>query len=212
MAKDIFIDTKQIDKLSSELKGFEKEVKSATRLALNRTINHVITKAGQTVSKLYAVKSTEVKATFKGGIKKPTNNDLSTRVLSVGHTLSIAHFPHNPNNPLLAKMIAIRYNNSKIKVKIKKSEGYKVINGNPGAFIASTGAKSDSGVQFNVFKRVGKARLPIKVIRTLSIPQMITNEVVASQVQEAATQKLSERFEHEIDRKMATMKSKIGGK
>lgn len=203
MSKGIFVDTKQIDRLVIELKGFDKEVGEATRLALDRTMDHVVTKAGQVVSKLYAIKSGEVKESFKGGIKKPSRSNLSASVTSVGHTLSIAHFPHSPN---VAAKRAI------IKVKIKKSEGSKAITTIPKPFIASTGAKTDDKVQFNVFKRIGKHRLPIKVVRTLSVPQMITNENVGNQIQEVATQKLNERLEHEIIRQMTTMQNKIGGK
>lgn len=203
MSDKIFVDTKQIDRLCIELKDFPIEVGEATRLALNRTMDHVVTKAGQLVSKSYAVKSSEVKESFKGGIKKPTKSNLNASVTSIGHTLSIAHFPHSPSSP---------GKKSIIKVKIKKSEGYKAINTNPKPFIMTTGAKTEDKTQFNVFKRVGKERFPVKVIRTLSIPQMITNENVGSQIQEAATTKLNERLEHEIIRQMTTISNKIGGK
>lgn len=203
MANSIVVDTKHIDRLCIELKGFEKEVGEATRLALNRTMDHVVTKAGQLVSKVYAVKSGEVKESFKGGIRKPSISNLSASVTSIGHTLSIAHFPHNPNSPI---------KKGTIKVKIKKSDGYKTINTSPKPFVMTTGAMSDDKVQFNVFKRVGKARLPVKVLRTLSIPQMITAENIGPQIQDAATKKLNERLEHEIIRQMTTMNNRIGGK
>lgn len=203
MANSIFVDTKQIDRLCIELKGFEKEVGEATRLALNRTMDHAVTKAGQLVSKIYSIKSSEVKESFKGGIKKASISNLSASVTSIGHTLSLAHFPHNPNSPI---------KKGTIKVKIKKGEGYKAINTSPKPFNMTTGAMSDDKVQFNVFKRVGKARFPVKVLRTLSIPQMITAENIAPQIQEAVSQKFNERLEHEIIRQMTSMSNRIGGK
>ena len=210
MAKStIDIDTSQIERLSEELKSYKKEVVSATRLALNRTIDFAITTAGREVSKLYAIKQKEVKESFKSGIKKPTKTNLEASITSTGHTLSIAHFPHNPDNPLLAKMLAIRYQKTQIKVKIMKSKGFKIINNNPKPFIASTGTTSADKTQYNVFARVGKSRLPIMPIKTLSIPQMITNNEVGEKISKLTSEKLNERLEHEISRKMENIQKKV---
>lgn len=207
MAKDsIFVYTKQINRLVIELKGFEKEVGEATRLAINRTIDHAITKAAQFVTKSYAVKSSEVKETFRGRIKKPSKTDLSASITSVGHTLSFAHFPFTPKSPKRGGKSVFQ---NAVMVTIKKSKG-KVLS--KVGFVATTGAKSEDKTQYNVFKRLGKSRLPIAPIRTLSIPQMITNENVGNQIQEAAAQKFEERLEHEIIRQMTSMSSRIGGK
>jgi hypothetical protein len=96
-----------------------------------------------------------------------------------------------------------------VKVQIKKSEAKRYINTYPQPFLASTGAKSAEKTQFNIFKRVGKARLPIKILRTLSVPQMITNENVTDQIQQAAQGKLNERLEHEIARVMTLAQKNI---
>lgn len=200
VARDLFIDTKKIDILTVELKGFEKEVGIATYHALNRTLDQVVTQVGRIVPKVYAVKSKEVKETFAGGIKRPSKSDLSASVTSCGHTLSIAHFPHTPTAPKAGKY--------KVKATIKKDGGRKIISTTPKPFLMSTGAKSSDKTPYNVFKREGKSRLPIAPIRTLSIPQMITNENVGVQIQEFATEKMNERLQHEIERAMIN----IGGK
>jgi hypothetical protein len=197
----IFIDTKKIDRLAIELKGFEEEVAESTYHALNRTLDHVVTKVGQIIPKTYAIKASEVKKSFKGGIKKPSKTNLSASLTSKGHTLSIAHFPHTPSTPQGKK--------GKIKVKIKKTDGSKEVKTKPKAFLASTGALSEDKIQYNVFRREGKARLPIVVLRTLSIPQMITNEGVAEQIQKIATEKLGERLEHEITHRMTSMSKRV---
>jgi hypothetical protein len=202
MAKDtVFVDTKQINSLAVELKRFEREVGEAAYYALDRTIEHVVTKAGQLVSKAYAIKSSEVKDTFKGGIKKPSKTNLAASLTSKGYTLSIAHFPHNPKTPSRRKY--------KVKATIKRSNGRQTISTEPKPFIATTGAKSEDKTQYNVFRRLGKARLPVTVIRTLSIPQMITNDNIAEKIQQAAQQKLEERLEHEIIRQMTSIEKKI---
>lgn len=208
MAKDVFIDTKTIETLAIELKGFEKEVGEATYHALNRTLDQVITQVGRIVPKIYAIKAKEVKDSFKGGIKRPTKSNLEASVASRGHTLSLAHFPLTPSDPKLAKMLEIRYG-TPLKVKIKKSSGNKKIKTNPKCFLASTGTKSADKIQYNVFKRSGKSRLPIAPVRTLSIPQMITNENIGDQVQDFATEKLNERLQHEIERSMTNIGRKL---
>lgn len=199
------VDTRQVDRLANELKEFPKEVGEATRLALNRTIDTVITKVGQIVPKYYAIKSTEVKQTFKGGIKRPSKSDLSASVTSVGHTLSFAHFPYTPKSPKRGGKSVFQ---NVVMVTIKKNKG-KVMSTK--GFVATTGASSEDKTQFNVFKRLGNKRLPIAPIRTLSIPQMITAEGVDKQVMDAATLKFEERLEHEIIRQMTSMDKAIRG-
>jgi hypothetical protein len=206
MAKDtLFVNTKHIDRLAIELKGFPKEVGEATRLALNRTIDHIITKSGQLVPKYYAIKGKEVKESFNGGIHRPSKTNLSASVVSVGHTLSFAHFPYTPKTPKRGGKSIFQ---NAVMVTIKKNKG-KVLSRT--GFVATTGAKSEDKTQFNVWQRLGKRRLPIAPIRTLSIPQMITAEGIDKQILEAAEKKLQERLEHEIMRQMTTMDKNIKG-
>lgn len=208
MAKELFVESKSLDRLTIQLKQFPKEMKSAAYSAINRTLDHVVTQVGRIVPKTYAIKATDVKDSFKGGIKRPSQTNLEASVTSKGHTLSIAHFPHSPETLVIAKSLGVKHKKAQIKVKVKKGS-YKYIKTIPGAFLASTGAKSADKVQFNVFKRVGKARLPIKVIRTLSVPQMITNENIGKEIQNIASSKLAERIEHEIDFRLKKMGDKI---
>lgn len=205
MAQEIItVDTKQLDRLTFELKGFEKEVGMAAYHALNRTIDYVITQVGRIVPKEYAIKAKEVKESFKGGIKRPTKTDLTASITSIGHTLSLAHFPHSPQAP------PAKRRNYKVKATIKRGSR-QTINTDPKPFVGPTGALSPDKTQYNIFRRLGPERLPITVVRTLSIPQMISNEKVAEQIQKAAQEKFDERLEHEIIRAMTTMEKKIKG-
>lgn len=194
--RGIFVDTRQINRLTIELRGFEPKVGIATYHALQRTIDQTITQVGRIVPRAYAIKAREVKESFSGGIKRPSTSDLTASITSKGHTLSLAHFPYTPKMPGTRRKVA---------VTIKKSGGKKVVNTNPLPFVAKTGARSADLTQFNVFRREGRARFPIMVPRTLSIPQMITNENVGDRIQEFATTKLSERLDHEILRAMTSM-------
>lgn len=53
------------------------------------------------------------------------------------------------------------------------------------------------------FQRTGKARTPIEAIKTLSIPQMITNETVAAQIQKNIDEGLTKRLENHMKQAMA---------
>jgi hypothetical protein len=203
--QEITIDTRQIQRLTIELRGFENKVGIATYHALQRTIDQTITQVGRIVPKAYAIKAKEVKDSFAGGIKRPSTSDLTASITSKGHTLSLAHFPFTPKAPQKSGR------RRKVAVTIKKSGGKKVINSSPLPFVATTGARSIDKTQFNVFRREGKSRLPIHVLRTLSIPQMITNENIGNQIQEFASAKFDERLQHEIVRAMTSMSESIRG-
>jgi len=200
----IFADTKKLDRLTFELKGFEKEVATSAYLALDRTIQYTITQVGRIVPQSYAIKAQEVKDSFKGGIKKPTKSDLTASITSRGHTLTLAHFPHTPTKPAGKKT---KY----VKVQVKKDSAKRYINIYPQPFVASTGAKSADKIQFNIFRRLGKERLPIEPLRTLSIPQMITNAGASEKIKKIMQDKLEERLEHEIIRSMTSLKEKVEG-
>lgn len=201
MAKqDIFVDTKQIDRLTLELKGFEDKVGEAAYQALNRTIDQVVTQVGRIIPKSYAIKAREVKDSFKGGIKRPSRTDLTASIESTGHTLSFSHFPYTPKKPKRGGR------KSTVKVAILKSKG-KVLSLK--GFVATTGAKSEDKTQFNVFMRLGDKRFPIAPIRTLSIPQMITNENVSEEIMKAAQERMDERLQHEIIRAMTTAAARV---
>lgn len=195
-------DTKQLDRLMVELKGFEEEVGEATYHALRRTVDHVATQVTRVVPRSYAIKAKDVRATLRK--IKPSRTNLQAGVESKGRTLTLAHFPHSPMKPPARR----RRRGYDVRVSIKKGPRM-VLSTTPRAFVASTGAKSADKVQHNVFRRVGKSRLPIVTIRTLSVPQMITNDGVASQIQEAAVSKLEERLEHEVVRVMLNIGNKV---
>lgn len=201
MGKDnIFVDTKELNRIAIELKGFEKEVPGAVISALNRTVDNINTNIARMVTQEYAIKVGDVKKTIKK--HKAQKGNLSAGLVSKGPTLSLAHFQFTPKQP---------GKKTKVKVKIKRQSGKKVVNTNPAAFVASTGATTEDKIQSNVFHRVGDKRLPIRVIRTLSVPQMIGNEQITSKVQEMAQKKLDERIQHEIEWRLEKAKKNIKG-
>jgi len=199
----IIVDTSSINRLTIELRGFEGQVEEATYHALNRAVDYTLTQVGRIVTKEYAIKQKDVKESFKTGIRKPTRTNLTASITSTGHVLSIAHFPHTPTTPIRGGA------SRSVKVQIKRSGGKKVVNTSPKPFIMSTGARDPDGVQFNVFRREGRGRMPVVVLKTLSIPQMITSSNTSDQIQAAAQAKIEERLQHEIIRSMTAANTRI---
>lgn len=188
MGKDFFIDTRQLKSFRITLGGIEKQIPAATVAALNRTVDHSYTQIGREVSAVYAISQSNVKKTLRK--HKANRGNLNAFITSTGHTLSMANFPFSPKKAGTKRAVT---------AKIKKADGIKKINTNPNVFVAPTGASSPDSVQYNVFRRIGRKRLPITVIRTLSVPQMIGNEGIMSKIQAAVANKLNERIRHEID-------------
>lgn len=205
-SENITIDISSLNKIASGLSNFQKEMPGAVASSLNRTVDFMNTRIGRLVASEYVIKVSEVKKTITK--IKARKGDMKAGLKSTGHTLSLAHFPYKPNDPLLARMLSIRYG-TPIKVKIKKREGYKEIKTTRKPFIASTGAKSADKVQFNVFKRIGRGKSrTIAPLRTLSVPQMIQNVNVGNNIQKAAAKKLEERVEHEIEYRLSKLRSR----
>jgi hypothetical protein len=190
----IQIDTSKLDKIATEFIGFEYQVSKAAARTLRKTLDSTLAKTAKYVSEEYKIKQKDVKETFKNGKKYPTDGKLEASLTSTGHRLSFAHFPFKPNNDKRAKKGESIFK-SAVFVTIKASKGPIL---SRKGFVATTGAKSADKVQFNVFRRLGKERFPIAPIRTLSIPQMITNQKIGDRVSEFATKKFEGIIEHEI--------------
>lgn len=209
----IVVDTRQIDKLAMELRGFEKEVAMAAWSALTRTRYHVITVVGREVAKVYNIKASEIKlpsnqkekrtSVVKIFIKMPDVDDLSTSIEYTGRTLTMMHFGIKPLEKfgLPTKVTP----EMPVKVKIKKRGGYKKIKSNPKPFVFMFPTNKN----LNVWHRTGKKFYPIEPFRTLSVPQMITNADIGDKIAKAAEEMLGKRLVHEIIRVMTTKSTRV---
>lgn len=179
---NLYIDTKELKQITIELNKLPKQIPQATASALNRTLDFTATRIKKEVTAEYSIKSKDVNKTLEK--KRASKSNLYAYVQSKGHTLSLARFPHSPRK--YSKRLKA------VKVKVKKTGGYKLVNTQPKAFVQTMNNAT------NIWKREGQRRLPVKMLRTLSIPQMISNEETLGRIQEAAAKKLQERISHEI--------------
>lgn len=165
-------------KLSFELQGVDKVIavlnptvyKKALSATLNETGNSVKTESAREIQKTYKMQSKPLKDAMK--IDKSSVNDLQWSLSTSKKRRNVINFG--------ARRV-------KLGVTVDIKSGRKLIKG---AFIPKN--------QKTVFKRVGKARLPIKPITTLSVSQMFTSSV-QKKAKEVAREKSKERFQHNFD-------------
>lgn len=204
MSINIKIDDKALKQTIKKLSGFPKEVPKATVSALNRTITFTNTKLKKEVTSKYVIKSGEVQQTLR--MKKANYSNLTTYIICEGRRYTLAHFERN------LKSAAIR--GGGIKVQVKKG-GTKTLRTNPGAFVASmSGPKKKKGKvnraptrgTFLIAQRIGAKRYPIKVLRTLSVPQMISSNDISEKVLKQSQEMLQKRIEHEVEYRISKIK------
>ena len=186
MASNVFINDKELKEIAIKLSKFPNQIPGATASALNRTLAHTATQTKREVTNMYCIKQKDVVSTLKK--KKASKSNLNAYVQSRGRTIALSKFPHTPKK--------YKKKAKEVKVKIKKNEGYKAINTSPKAFVQTM-----NGVT-HIWKRKGKERAPVQLLRTLSVPQMVGNEEVIEKIQESSQDMLRKRIEHEVSRRL----------
>ena len=68
--------------------------------------------------------------------------------------------------------------------------------------LMGTGNKKVDGTNYIPFQRQSKDRKDIKAIKTLSMPQMVSNPQVEEQIYKTISEKLGKRLDHHVDRYM----------
>jgi hypothetical protein len=178
--QDITIDTTDLNRIARGLSHFQSEIPKATAAALNRTVDFIYTKAAQVISSEYEIKSTDVKKSSKK--IKANNGNMRAGLIYSGNSLSLTNFKFTPKK---------RGTKKQVKVKIKRSEGYK--NVGPKSFVQIINGKT------GIWAREMNRRYPIKLLKTISIPQMVINANVNNKIQDEAQNKLLQRMDHEIE-------------
>lgn len=170
--------------------------------AIDRTISDCKQRAPAQITKavttVYNIKSSEVTAagkTAKAGAK--TIGEVKVRGLHIntlqlvytGRRLTPLHFSMSPKKPPSNKKIYT------VKATFFKGQK-KTLKGKYDTPIFL--APQKQGVVLP-FQRVGDSRTPVYVIHTTSIPQMIENEQVATDIQGRIDELLTTRMQHNIE-------------
>jgi hypothetical protein len=198
VTRNIFIDTSQLNKIVKGLDGFQKEMPRAFTSALNRTLAHVLTKTDSIVRNHYKVSKEEIRKPMKD--HKATLNKPRAWIKIRSRRFTLSRFMSEDMKSPLQVLKLMKTNN--IRVRVKKGK-MKPVGGTPKPFIAF--GKGDA---LQVFRRKGKKRYPVEVLRTVSPSQMVENLDVAKKIQVAANAMLEKRVEHEIQYRLEKVKGK----
>lgn len=207
--EDLFVKSKDFKKLAKELDKLKKNgTKQAIMAAIKRTITHVKSTTSKEIRKDYEIKSSVVGKTMNEGTKKIDSSKLAASIIVRGRPLTLyGNFKVTPQNPPISavkfgagsQLVGKKY---KVRIRIKKGKSV-VIKTNPSAFIAPFSGK------LQVSKRDGQKRLPISILRTVSVPQMISNEKVAERISQASGEMLDKRVKHELEYRIKKLKGEI---
>lgn len=172
-------------------------MKAKSEKIVNRTVADFKSRGpgwvSQEVTKEYGISKKDVNETKKGVIKGRSKirikgaklDDIS--IVYRGRLLTPTHFSMKPtmrpakNKPYVVTAI------------IKKSKG-RVALGNR-VFLKESGKQGTKQIPF---QREGKERYPINAVKTVSVPQMITNESVKKNINERVNTELGKRLQHHL--------------
>ncbi|WP_047394354.1 phage tail protein [Cetobacterium sp. ZOR0034] len=163
-------------------------IKNGMERVAARAINHTTAKAKnhikKQVTKGYHIKNQDVEKTLD--IKKATWNNPFASITSRSPVLPLGKFK-------------IAASGTELKVAVSKLEGYTV---RKKAFISSVKdfGKNPSGMKsIRIFKRKGKARLPIQLQYGASVPGMIGNQNITKELDEFISKNLEVRLSREVE-------------
>lgn len=183
-------------------------MKKESAKVINRTIGDFKSRGpgwvSQEVVKEYNIKKRDVNETKKGvknagkirvgGVKLD-----NLEIIYQGRLLTPTHFDMRPKRRLEWYEVYGKYDSmaeaNLITVKIKKKGPRKALGNN--VFLGKSGREGTVQIPF---QRVGRRRLPIKAIKTLSVPQMITNETVSENIHKRINEELAKRLDHNLKR------------
>nr|DAW25796.1 MAG TPA: minor tail protein Z [Caudoviricetes sp.] len=175
----IEIKAEGIEYAEKQLSAYPERIRRAAYNAVDRTLTHLKKTISASVRKEYNAYDEEIKKTLV--IQRVSKNVLSGSVRSSGRALSFNAF----------KIKKPKKGKGPLKVKIRKRNGAKTMRG---AFIGVS-KKGYTGVM----QRKGKKPYPLRVLYALSVPQMVGNTEVTTDIEKEAEEYLNKRFLHEVD-------------
>lgn len=219
MAEGMQISIKNYAKLCSDLRAMNKDAEKA----ISRTVSDFKSRApgwiSQAVSDEYTIKKSEVKGAMVGAKKIGSIKVSGTMVDNIGleykgRLLTPLHFKMKPKKPKAAREkdkrlipgenvegftgeVAPVYPIKAYQINVEIHKG-KAKNLPSGAFLGT-----NKGEGFIPFQRTGDSRTPITSIKSVSIPQMITNEKVAEDIQKRIEEGMIARLNHHVEQAMS---------
>lgn len=200
-------------KINDKKKGAEQVFKALASDATKRVPGWVSTE----VAKEYGVKKTEITGKKIGSVKVNGSQLKDLKFVYTGRRLTPTHFSMNPKAPsasytLKAAIIkGKRTTLGKVKKLTKKQRqaigknftksGTQRSDHSP-IMLMHTGNAQSEGTNYIPFQRKSKDRKDVEVIRTVSLPQMVSSKRTQVGIQKAMTEGLQKRLDHHTKRYM----------
>lgn len=194
-----------IDEVQKRLKAKQKEVAAAALRAVTRTSQGAQTRMVETISSEYKVTRAFVRERLrlrKASKKGPHAFEATLIGNPNGRNKRSMNLIHFAISKLTRVEVAAwrreasgRLNRPQVPFQIKRSGARVTIKG---AFIGNDGR--------TVFRRTGKARLPIEPVQTISVPQMFTSRRSQETVQGWIRANFARIFEAELKYRMSLVK------
>lgn len=212
------ISLKNYAKLCADLK----KINADSEKAIRRTVSDFKTRApawiSAAVSEEYTIKKSEVKGAMTGAKKIGSIKVSGVAVDNIGleykgRTLTPIHFKMKPKKPSVKREkdrrlipgenvdgfdgeVAPVYPIKAYQVTVEIHKGQTKSLGSS-VFLGSNG-----GGGYIPFQRTGDSRTPIKSIKSVSVPQMITNDKVAEEIQRRIEEGMIARLNHHVEQAM----------
>lgn len=165
--------------------------------ALNRALDKVATETGREIRKVYNVRQRAITSALRK--RRANRNSLTARLLVEGVRLGLVEFAARAVNPWNVRGRGRRKRGGGVSVQVKVQGGRKLV---ASAFLAAATANNAQGGgsagMRQVWSRMGAERLPIKTLRSLSVPQAFANDAVLRALQVFAKETFDKNLQQQI--------------
>lgn len=198
----IKVDDRELQKIYNGLKEHEEVARKAIISAVNRTIQSTNTELQRHITKNYNLKRQDLNggSKYKGEssnnlikVKKATTSNFSASVEVRGGLLTLYRFAQGNKQPTNKK-------GARVRVKVKKGKAAKMSNVN---FINYPRGNKNN---LQIFQRHKSSRDISRLLKTISVAHMASNEKVVEPTQKKANETLQKRAEHELQYRLSKIK------
>lgn len=205
-----------------EVRAKIKDNEKAAEKAIQRTVKDFKSRGpawvSAAVTEHYAIKKAEIRDTMTGAKKAGSVKFSGTLVDNItleyrGRLLTPTHFKMKPTKPPSKRAkeysrvpgAGVRGVNGEVAM-VRPPAPYKVTaeikKGKRVTLSRDAFLGTNKGAGYIPFQRKGKGRTPVESIKTVSVPQMITNPEVAEQIRANIDEGLAKRLEHHLQREL----------
>jgi hypothetical protein len=168
--------------------------------ALNKTMAQARTQMIRGITAEYNIKASDVRDRLRLARAKRAGMQFSATLFGnpagrAKRAMNVIHFLEKSTSLAQSRKRRKAGTLSDLYFKIRRKGGPQRIEG---AFIGNRGR--------TVFKRTGKARLPIEPVQTIGVPQMFQAKKVQVPIQQFITREFPRIFKHEADYFLSTVK------